>query len=176
MNTSDHRPMEMMNEPCEDTKAVVIFTDGACSGNPGPGGWGALLRFGQHEKELCGFSPSTAISRMELLAAIRALETLKKPCRVILTTDSVYVKNGITIWMHDWKKRGWRKSNKKPVENTDLWQRLDTVASRHKVDWRWIRGHTGHAENERADELATSAIRKGLSGEMDADGMGNRMP
>jgi ribonuclease HI len=152
--------------PVEDAprRAVEIFTDGACSGNPGPGGWGVILRFGAHEKELSGFSPSTTNNRMELLAAIRALESLKKSCRVILTTDSAYLKNGITIWIHDWKKRGWRKSNKKPVENVDLWQRLDTLASQHNIEWRWIRGHQGHPENDRADRLAVSAVKKGLAG------------
>ncbi|MDD5154709.1 MAG: ribonuclease HI, partial [Desulfovibrionales bacterium] len=113
----------------------------------------------------------TTNNRMELLAAIRALESLKKPCRVILTTDSSYLKNGITVWIHDWKKRGWRKSNKKPVENVDLWQRLDTLASQHNIEWRWIRGHQGHPENDRADRLAVSAIKKGLAGEMDVDSL-----
>ncbi len=155
----------------DSAPAVEIFTDGACSGNPGPGGWGVILRFGAHEKELSGFSPSTTNNRMELLAAIRALESLKKSCRVILNTDSAYLKNGITIWIHDWKKRGWRKSNKKPVENVDLWQRLDTLASQHNIEWRWIRGHEGHPENERVDRLAVSAIKKGLAGEMDIDSL-----
>jgi len=157
----------------DQTKVVEIFTDGACSGNPGPGGWGVILSSGKYEKELSGFSPDTTNNRMELLAAIRALESLKKPCRVILTTDSSYLKNGITIWIHDWKKRGWRKSNKKPVENVDLWQRLDTLASQHNIEWRWIRGHQGHPENDCADRLAVSAVKKGLAGEMDVASMGN---
>ncbi len=157
----------------DQTKVVEIFTDGACSGNPGPGGWGVILRFGEHEKELSGFSPFTTNNRMELLAAIRGLESLKKPCQVTLTTDSAYLKNGITTWVHDWKRRGWRKSNKKPVENVDLWQRLDAVAAKHSIEWHWIPGHEGHLENERADRLAVSGIKKGLAGQIDVDWTGN---
>lgn len=158
----------------DSTPVVEIFTDGACSGNPGPGAWGAILRFGQHEKELSGFTSSTTNNRMEMVAAIRALESLKKPCRVILTTDSTYLKNGITIWIQDWKRRGWRRSNKKPVENVDLWKYLDTLVTQHHIEWLWIRGHKGHPENERADKLAVSAIKKGLAGQMDMDSMGTR--
>lgn len=137
---------------------VEIFTDGACRGNPGPGGWGALLRTGDHEKELYGGEPETTNNRMELTAAIRALEALKRPCAVVLTTDSEYVRKGITEWLPQWKRRGWRTAAKQPVKNVDLWQRLEAAAAQHRVDWRWIRGHTGHPENERADALANRAI------------------
>jgi ribonuclease HI len=139
-------------------KVVQIFTDGACRGNPGPGGWGALLRFGDEEKEMYGGEIQTTNNRMELMAAIQALESLKRNCAVELTTDSEYVKNGITQWMANWKKRGWRTANKKPVKNIDLWQRLDKAASQHDISWHWVRGHTGHPENERADELANRGI------------------
>lgn len=148
---------------------VEIFTDGACSGNPGPGGWGGILRYGDKEKEISGFSAVTTNNRMELFAAISSLEALKKRSRVELTSDSSYLRDGITKWIHNWKKNGWRKSNKKPVENRDLWERLDAVASKHDIKWHWIRGHTGHAENERADGLATTAIQKGLKREIDSD-------
>ena len=134
---------------------VEIFTDGACKGNPGPGGWGAILRMGDHEKELCGSEPGSTNNRMEMMAAIAALEALKRPCKVILTTDSTYVRDGITKWIHGWKKNGWRTAAKKPVKNAELWQRLDAAAKRHEIDWRWVKGHAGHPENERADESAT---------------------
>jgi ribonuclease HI len=133
---------------------VVIYTDGACSGNPGPGGWGAILRAGEHEKELWGGEPLTTNNRMELMAAIQALEALKKPCVVELHTDSQYVRQGITEWITGWKARGWRTAAKAPVKNDDLWKRLDAARARHTVDWRWVKGHSGHPENERADELA----------------------
>ena len=139
-------------------KSVHIFTDGACRGNPGPGGWGAVLRYGNEEKELYGGEQQTTNNRMELTAAIMALESLTRRCQVELTTDSEYVKNGITQWMDNWKKRGWRTASKKPVKNVDLWQRLDKVASEHDVQWHWVRGHTGHPENERADQLANRGI------------------
>jgi len=139
-------------------KTVEIFTDGACRGNPGPGGWGALLRHGEHEKELFGGEPLTTNNRMELMAAIVALETLKSPCRVVLTTDSQYVRQGITEWMANWKRRGWRTASRQPVKNADLWQRLDQAAAPHEVEWRWVRGHSGHVENERADRLANRGI------------------
>jgi ribonuclease HI len=139
-------------------ETVEIFTDGACRGNPGPGGWGALLRYGDVEKELRGAAPDTTNNRMELTAAIMALETLKRPCTVMLTTDSQYVKNGITQWLQDWKRRGWKTSDKKPVKNIDLWHQLDAAVSRHQVSWHWVEGHSGHAENERADQLANMAI------------------
>jgi len=135
-------------------KRVEIWTDGACSGNPGPGGWGALLRFGDKEKELFGGEAETTNNRMELTAAIEALNALKEPCEVELTTDSQYVKGGITGWIFGWKKNGWKTANKKPVKNAELWQALDEAVSRHKVNWHWVKGHAGHAENEKADELA----------------------
>ena len=137
---------------------VEIFTDGACRGNPGPGGWGALLRFGEHEKTLSGAEAETTNNRMELMAAIVALETLKRSCKVSLTTDSQYVRKGITEWIANWKQRGWKTANKKPVKNADLWRRLDEATARHQVDWHWVRGHTGHPENELADQLANEAI------------------
>lgn len=138
--------------------AVQIFTDGACSGNPGPGGWAAILRFGDHEKEIFGGEPLTTNNRMELTAAIKGLEALKRPCTVTLYTDSRYVMDGIVQWMPRWKKNGWKTSDKKPVKNGDLWAALDAAASRHKLTWRWVAGHSGHLENERADLLARSAI------------------
>jgi ribonuclease HI len=140
------------------TPGVVIFTDGACSGNPGPGGWGAVLSYAGKEKEICGGEPDTTNNRMELMAAIQALEALKGPCRVELHTDSQYVRNGITQWLQSWKARGWKTADKKPVKNEDLWRRLDTARLRHEVGWRWVKGHSGHVMNERADGLA----RKGL--------------
>jgi ribonuclease HI len=142
----------------KETKTVEIFTDGACSGNPGKGGWGAILRFKDRVKELSGFEAETTNNRMELTAVIKALEALKFPCKVILTTDSLYVAKGITAWLPEWKMKGWRTANKKPVKNADLWQALDKLASAHEIEWLWVKGHTGHAENERCDELATKAI------------------
>jgi ribonuclease HI len=140
---------------------VVVFTDGACSGNPGPGGWGAILTFKGVERELKGGEAHTTNNRMELMAAISALEAMKRPCLVELHTDSQYVKNGITSWIHNWKRNGWRTADKKPVKNEDLWRRLDEALAIHKVDWRWVKGHAGHDMNERADALA----RAGLKGE-----------
>ncbi len=141
------------------TKPLVeIFTDGACSGNPGPGGWGAVLRAGEHERELSGGDRGTTNNRMEMMAAIAALEALKQPSRVQLTTDSTYLKDGITKWIHAWKTRGWKTANGKAVKNQDLWQRLERSLAGHQVEWHWVRGHTGHPENERADELARKAI------------------
>ena len=137
---------------------VEIFTDGACRGNPGPGGWGAVLRYGKHEKELYGGEAQTTNNRMELTAAIRALESLKRPCSVQLTTDSSYVRNGITEWLPNWKKRGWKTAAKKPVKNADLWQRLDQAVQAHQVSWYWVKGHSGHPENEHADMLANRGI------------------
>ena len=139
---------------------VEVYTDGACSGNPGPGGWGALLVYRGHERELYGGEPATTNNRMELMAAIIALETLKRGCTVKLHTDSKYVKDGITRWIHAWKKNGWRTADKKPVKNADLWQRLDTAIERHEVDWIWVKGHAGHDGNERADALARQGIEK----------------
>lgn len=137
---------------------IEIYSDGACSGNPGPGGWGAVLISGAHRKEISGGEALTTNNRMELLGAISALEALKKPSRVALYTDSAYVKNGITAWIHGWKRNGWRTSDKKDVKNADLWQRLDALRNVHDVDWHWLKGHAGHAENERADELARTAL------------------
>jgi len=137
---------------------VEIFTDGACSGNPGPGGWGAVLRYNGHEKELSGGEAETTNNRMELIAAITALETLRRPSKVHLHTDSTYVRDGITKWIHAWKRRGWKTADKKPVKNVDLWQRLEAALHRHQVEWHWVRGHSGHPENERADALARKAI------------------
>jgi len=139
-------------------KEVELFTDGACRGNPGPGGWGALLRSGAHEREICGAERNTTNNRMELLAAIEGLAALKQPCRVTLTTDSTYVKKGITEWIGSWKRRGWKTAAKKPVANADLWRRLDEQNARHEVDWQWVKGHSGHRENELADALANRAI------------------
>lgn len=137
---------------------VEIFTDGACSGNPGPGGWGAILRMGGHEKEISGGEAETTNNRMELMAAIRALEALKKPCAVVLHTDSRYLLDGITKWIKGWKAKGWKTADKKPVKNEDLWRALEEAAARHDVNWRWVRGHNDHTENERADALARAAI------------------
>jgi ribonuclease HI len=147
---------------------VTIHTDGACSGNPGPGGWGAILSFGDHEKELMGGEPHTTNNRMELMAAISALEALKRPCSVDLYTDSEYMRGGITGWIKSWKKNGWRTADKKPVKNIDLWQRLDAAFAHHDVRWHWVKGHAGHAMNERADELAREGIVAARSGAMGA--------
>lgn len=142
-----------MNEP-----QVVIYTDGACSGNPGPGGWGAILSFAGKEKELKGGELHTTNNRMELMAAISALEALTKPCDVDLHTDSQYVRNGISSWINGWKKNGWKTADKKPVKNVDLWQKLDAALKQHTVRWHWVKGHAGHPMNERADQLARDAI------------------
>ena len=139
-------------------KEVEIFTDGACRGNPGPGGWGALLRYGDNEKKIYGGDRLTTNNRMELTAAIEALASLKETSRVILTTDSQYVRQGITSWMDNWKRRGWKTANKKLVKNVDLWQRLEKEASSHEVEWMWVKGHSGHRENEMADQLANKGI------------------
>jgi ribonuclease HI len=148
-----------MSDQVSEAKVVEVFTDGACSGNPGPGGWGAILRYDGVEKELCGGEGGTTNNRMELMAAIQALEALKRPMTVRLYTDSEYVKNGITQWIKGWKTRGWKTADRKPVKNVDLWQRLDEAAQRHDIQFHWVRGHSGHPENERADELA----RRGLA-------------
>ena len=136
---------------------VEIFTDGACRGNPGPGGWAALIRMGARERELSGGEPLTTNNRMELLAAIEGLKALKRPCRVRLTTDSNYVRDGITKWIHGWLRNGWRTADKKPVKNADLWQALLEAAEPHRIEWHWVKGHSGHAENDRVDELACAA-------------------
>ena len=145
------------------TPQVVIHTDGACSGNPGPGGWGAVLHYADREKVLRGGELATTNTRMELMAAIRALEALTKPCRVELHTDSQYVQKGIGEWIHGWKRRGWLTADKKPVKNDDLWKRLDAARARHEVDWRWIKGHAGHEHNERADALARQGLAETLA-------------
>jgi ribonuclease HI len=139
-------------------KRVVIHADGACRGNPGPGGWGAILSFGDHEKEIFGGEPATTNNRMELTAVIRALESLKEPCEINVYTDSQYVQKGISEWMPSWKRRGWRTADKKPVKNVDLWQKLDALAGAHSVRWHWVRGHAGHDGNERADVLANRGV------------------
>ena len=142
---------------------AVIYTDGACSGNPGPGGWGAVLRYGDAERELHGGDPATTNNRMELMAAIQALESLTRPATVRLHTDSAYLRNGITSWLANWKRNGWRTADKKPVKNADLWQRLDTAAGRHQVTWLWVKGHAGNPGNERADALANRGMRDALA-------------
>jgi ribonuclease HI len=143
---------------------VVIYTDGACSGNPGPGGWGAILISGAHRKEICGGEANTTNNRMELMAAIAALGALKKPSRVDLHTDSEYVRNGIKSWIHGWKQRGWKTADRKPVKNAELWQQLDAARARHEVEWHWVKGHAGDTENERADELAREGLREARAG------------
>jgi len=143
---------------------VTIYTDGACSGNPGPGGWGAILKFGDRVKELSGGEPVTTNNRMELSAAIAALEALKKPCTVDLHTDSQYLRNGIMSWIHGWKRNGWRTASREPVKNVELWQRLDQALAQHKIVWHWVKGHAGHPDNERADELARSGMSPFLKG------------
>ncbi|HXS41288.1 MAG TPA: ribonuclease HI [Stellaceae bacterium] len=143
-----------------DAPAVDIYTDGACSGNPGPGGWGALLVAKGHEKEISGSANPTTNNRMELMAAIQALETLKRPSLVRLHTDSMYLRDGITRYIHNWKRNGWKTADKKPVKNVDLWQRLEAAIERHRVEWRWVRGHSGHPENERADALARQGVEQ----------------
>jgi len=141
-------------------ESVELFTDGACKGNPGLGGWGALLRFNSVEKELCGGERETTNNRMELLAVIEGLRALNRGCSVAVTTDSQYVKNGITQWIHNWKRNGWKTAAKKPVKNVDLWRALDEQVARHKVTWKWVKGHSGHPENERADQLANRGIER----------------
>jgi ribonuclease HI len=148
-------------------QSVTIHTDGACSGNPGPGGWGAILEFGDHKKELKGGEAHTTNNRMELMGAIAALEALTRPCEVDLHTDSTYLRDGIMSWIKKWKQNGWKTADKKPVKNIDLWQRLDTALARHTVRWHWVKGHAGHGMNERADELAREgivAVKAGITG------------
>ena len=144
----------------KDNNIVHIFTDGACKGNPGPGGWGAIMKYGDHVKELNGYSSKTTNNIMEITAVIEALKSLTRPCAIILTTDSNYVKNGITQWIHNWKKKGWKTANKKPVKNKACWLQLDVEVQRHQIEWKWVKGHSGHPENERADELANLAVEK----------------
>ena len=139
-------------------KKVKIYTDGACKGNPGKGGWGAVLQYGETEKEISGYADKTTNNIMELTAAVEALKLLKEPCEVILTTDSNYVKNGISDWIFNWKKNGWKTASKKPVKNKELWQKLDSLSKNHSIQWKWVKGHSGHTENERCDKLANEAI------------------
>ncbi len=146
-----------MSEPSPELPNVEMFTDGACKGNPGPGGWGVVIRAGAREKELNGGEPLTTNNRMELLAAIRGLKALKRPCRVQLYTDSTYVRDGITKWIHGWRKNGWRTADRRPVKNAELWQELGEAAAPHRVEWHWVKGHSGHKENDRADVLACDA-------------------
>ena len=157
-----------MSERAETTTQVAIWTDGACSGNPGPGGWGAILRYGEREKDLSGGEPDTTNNRMELMAAIAALEALSRPCRIDLHTDSQYLRGGVTGWMRNWKRNGWRTADKKPVKNDDLWRRLDAATARHAIEWRWVKGHAGDAMNERADELARRGMAPFLAGKTKA--------
>ncbi len=169
-------PEKSGSVPLTDT--VEIHTDGGCSGNPGPGGWAAVLRWRGHQRELSGFEPATTNNRMELMAAIAALESLKRPLRVRLVTDSTYLRKGITEWLKAWRARGWKTADKKPVKNVDLWQRLEAAAAGHTIDWAWTKGHAGDPLNERADELASQAIKDGvaqLNGHALADGQG-RVP
>ena len=153
MNDSSETP-----QPSPGENQVALFTDGACSGNPGPGGWGALLRYGSAEKELSGGEPATTNNRMEMLAVIHGLESLKKPVWVRIYTDSQYVMKGMTEWLPGWKRRGWKTADRQPVKNMDLWQRLEAAVAPHQVEWEWVRGHSGHPENERVDQLARAAI------------------
>ncbi len=159
----------MTDRSHNDIPHMELYTDGACSGNPGPGGWGAILIYGDHRKEISEGEAETTNNRMELMAAIKALEVLKRPSRVELHTDSSYLKDGITSWINRWKANGWRTANKKPVKNVELWQRLDEARERHQIDWLWVRGHAGHPENERADELAREAMAPYLGGRRAAD-------
>ena len=149
-----------------DSKVVEIFTDGACKGNPGVGGWGALLRYAGHQREIFGGEKLTTNNRMELLAAIRALESLKRPCKVHLHTDSQYVQKGISQWLDSWKSLNWRTSNRKPVKNEDLWRLLDSLAQQHEIEWCWVRGHSGHVDNDRADQLANRGVEMIASEEL----------
>ena len=144
------------------TEKVQIFTDGACKGNPGPGGWGAIIRFKDNEKEINGYKPLTTNNIMELMAVIESLKAISKPFEIVITTDSKYVKNGITSWIHNWKKNGWKTAAKKPVKNKQLWIELDHLIQKHNVSWKWVKGHSGHIENERADELANEAITNNI--------------
>ena len=145
-------------------KTVYLFTDGACKGNPGAGGWGVLLRYGGHEKELFGGEAQTTNNRMELTAVLSGLKTLNRPCDVVICTDSQYVKNGMESWIHNWKKNGWKTAGRQSVKNADLWQQLDEQVARHRVRWQWVKGHAGHAENERADALANRGVEQALRG------------
>ena len=153
--------MPLLKEACKVTGLVEIFTDGACLGNPGPGGWGAILRTGDVEKEISGSEENTTNNRMELMAAIVALETLNRPCKVSLVTDSKYLRSGILEWVPRWKDNGWKTSSRKPVKNVDLWRRLEKVVAKHSIEWRWVKGHSGHIENDRVDRIARRAVGGG---------------
>jgi ribonuclease HI len=152
----------MTDDNANTSTTITIYTDGACKGNPGPGGWGVWMRYGEHEKEMWGGEKLTTNNRMELTAVIEALGALKRRCQVVIYTDSEYVRNGITTWIHGWKKRGWLTADKKPVKNVELWQALDALAARHDVDWRWVKGHAGDPGNERADQLANRGVESAL--------------
>jgi ribonuclease HI len=152
----------MTDSSQDPISTITIYTDGACKGNPGPGGWGVWMRYGEHEKEMWGGEKLTTNNRMELTAVIEALGVLKRRCQVVIYTDSEYVRNGITTWIHGWKKRGWKTADKKPVKNVELWQALDALAARHDVDWRWVKGHAGDPGNERADQLANRGVESTL--------------
>ena len=156
-----------LSETNEDANKVVIYTDGACSGNPGPGGWGVWMSYNGNDRELSGFDADTTNNRMELTATIEALNVLKRPCDIILYTDSVYVKDGINKWMSGWKSRNWRTAAKKPVKNIELWKALDEATQRHNIDWRWVKGHAGNIGNEKADQLATGAIAQARAANRD---------
>ena len=160
MVESSENQVRMVPDP--NPPQVEIFTDGACRGNPGPGGWGAVLRAGAHEREMFGYEPHTTNNRMEMMAALQALAALKRPSDVLITTDSQYLHKGLTEWLPGWKKRGWRTASRQPVKNADLWQDLEAEVARHTVRWAWVRGHSGHPENERADRLANRAIDEAL--------------
>jgi ribonuclease HI len=158
MSDSSTAALDPAEAGANENLTVTIYTDGACKGNPGPGGWGVYLKSGANEKELCGGAANTTNNRMELMAVIEALNALKRPCQVVLYTDSNYVRQGITTWIHSWKAKGWKTADKKPVKNEDLWKTLDEAAKRHKVDWRWVKGHAGDPGNERADMLANKGV------------------
>ncbi len=166
VSTKSNKTADARAGPAAGAEVVDIYTDGACTGNPGPGGWGVVLRYKGVEREIHGGEAPTTNNRMELTAAIQGLETLKRPVKVRLHTDSVYVRDGITRWIRNWKTKGWKTANRKPVKNADLWRRLDEAAARHEVDWRWIKGHAGHVGNERADALARRGIDE-VSGKAD---------
>ena len=164
METGELRILDAQAEGGRAGETVRIYTDGACKGNPGAGGWGALMRFGGEERELFGGEPATTNNRMEMMAVIRALEVLKRPCTVQVYTDSQYVQKGISEWLASWKRRGWLTADKKPVKNMDLWKEMDALVQQHRITWHWVKGHAGHPENERADQLANRGVEAARSG------------